>query len=81
MDCIVRGVVKSDTTEQLSPSFVTIITIVNIVTSVSTFVYACNFFMVKCKKIKKAHSYCNCEKIVLLRSKEQEGQLGPEGST
>ena len=37
--------------------------------------------MVKCKKIKKAHSYCNCEKIVLLRSKEQEGQLGPEGST
>ena len=52
MDCIVRGVAKSDTTEQLSPSFVTIITIVNIVTSVSTFVYACNFFMVKCKKIK-----------------------------
>ena len=52
MDCIVHGVTKSDTTEQLSPSFVTIITIVNIVTSVSTFVYACNFFMVKCKKLK-----------------------------
>ena len=65
MDYVVHGVAKSRTGLSNFYLLLLLLYVVNIVTSVSSFVYVCDFLMMKCKKLKSSLWLQLCEDCIV----------------